>query len=85
MKCDNEICIYQSDGQCKNDKEIEIDWHGLCKSMLPVRITRQSLELNKLYIKTAYEQDDEYYFDRETGKLTLKEEFLGRYDLDITR
>ena len=83
MKCDNKMRVYEKNHICTHPNKIEIDWHGLCKNIIPIRITQENLELDKLYTKTVYEHDDKYYFDKEAGRITFKEKFLGRYDLDV--
>lgn len=66
MKCDNKICIYYNNGQCQNI-DIEIDWRGICKTMIPIRITMESLSTSKLYSKVILESKD-YISDKETGE-----------------
>ncbi len=66
MKCDNKICVYQENGQCRNG-EVEIDWRGICKNMTPIRITADNLNASKLYSNTVLECGD-YRFEREKGE-----------------
>lgn len=80
MKCNNRICIFENENECVCPDEIEIDWRGLCKNMVPIRITQRDLETHKLYTKTIYENEKEYDFDREIGEVTLKEEFRRKYE-----
>lgn len=66
MKCKNRLCVYQKDGECITESEIELDWHGLCKNMVPIRISEYNLYYEKLVTKLQFE-DSEHYLDNETG------------------
>lgn len=66
MKCKNRLCVYQKDGKCITEREIELDWHGLCKNMVPIRISEYNLYYEKLVTKLQFE-DSEHYLDNETG------------------
>lgn len=79
MKCNNKICIYYNKGQCQNI-DIEIDWRGICKTMLPVRITMENLNASKLYSRVILESND-YIFDKETGEYICIMEDLN-YDAE---
>lgn len=81
MKCENIMCIYQKDYTCTNKAEIEIDWHGLCKNMVPVRISRNDLNLNK-YITQLNLKDGNHFFNKEIGKVVLTDDALEYYDAD---
>ena len=66
MKCKNRLCVYQKDGECIAENEIELDWHGLCKNMVPIRISEHNLYYEKLITKLQFE-DGEHCLDNETG------------------
>ena len=66
MKCKNRLCIYPKDSECIIETEIELDWHGFCKNMVPIRISENDLYYEKLITKLQIE-DGEHYFDNETG------------------
>ena len=56
MKCENKLCIFQENDECRNDK-IEIDYRGNCKNMIFMRITQDSLNYNKFYSRMKLEAD----------------------------
>lgn len=66
MKCKNRLCVYQKDNECIIKNEIELDWHGLCKNMVPIRISEESLFYEKMVTKLQIE-DGNHYLDNETG------------------
>ncbi len=68
MKCYNRLCIYQKDDKCIMKNEIELDWHGLCKNMVPIRISEESLSYEKLVTKVQLE-DGNHYLDNKIGKV----------------
>lgn len=80
MKCDNRMCIYQKFYECTCSDEIEIDWHGLCKNMLPARITANTLTESKFYSRAILNHNT-YHFDKETGEYICDDEdFAGSYE-----
>ncbi|MBR5202634.1 MAG: hypothetical protein IKW45_05165 [Clostridia bacterium] len=82
MKCENLLCIYQNNNNCTNKSELEIDWHGLCKNMVPVRISRNDLNSNK-FITQLELNDGNHLFDKEIGKVVLTDEAFELYDKDF--
>ncbi len=82
MKCENILCIYQDNNNCTNKSEIEIDWHGLCKNMVPVRISRNNLNPSK-FITQLELNDGNHLFDKETGKVILTDEAFDFYNKDF--
>lgn len=82
MKCLNRFCIYQEieDCTCECEDEIEIDWRGICKNMIPARITRLKLEDSKEYTKLILRIDKDCYFDKENGLVTFDEKKVQYYN-----
>lgn len=79
MKCDNIFCIYQENDACKCESEINIDWRGFCRNMIPVKVNYRTLSGNKR-ITQLYMKDINYYFDKEKGRVTIKDEAFQLYD-----
>ncbi len=73
MKCLNKLCVFQENNSCSKASEIEITWQGLCKNMIPVRLTSETMSLNKLYTKTILKSND-YHFDEKSGNFNLVDE-----------
>ncbi len=70
MKCKNRLCVYHKNDECIIKNEIELDWHGLCKNMIPISITEQSLRYEKLVTKLQIE-DGNHCLDNQTGIVRL--------------
>ena len=79
IKCENILCIYQDNNNCTNKSEIEIDWHGLCKNMVPVRISRRDLKTNKFIVQLKL-KDGKHIFDKDLGKVTMTDDAFDSYD-----
>ena len=52
------------------ESEIELDWHGLCKNMVPIHISENKLYYEKLVTKLQFE-DGNHYLDDKTGTVHL--------------
>lgn len=82
MKCENKLCIYQDNNTCTYKNEVEIDWHGVCKNLVPVRFSRNTLNSSKLV--TQIELKDGFHsFNKKTGKFELTDDALEFYDKDF--
>lgn len=46
MKCENELCIYESNGLCSL-KEVELDIIGLCKDCIYIELNKDDLDSKK--------------------------------------
>ncbi|MBO5105658.1 MAG: hypothetical protein J6C29_02055 [Clostridia bacterium] len=57
MKCENNFCIYQSDGDCIL-KEISIDNLGTCADFIYPNIDEKVLNQAKLKLLKYYEKTD---------------------------
>ena len=66
MKCKNRLCIYQKNNECSIKDVVELDWYGLCKNMIPIRISEESLFYEKTVAKLQI-KDGKHYFENETG------------------
>ena len=82
MKCENKLCIYQDNNKCTNKNKIEIDWHGFCKNMVPVNITRNTLNPCK-FITQLQSKDGYHSFNKETGTVILIGEPCDLYNEDF--
>ena len=82
MKCENIMCIYQDNNNCTNKNKIEIDWHGLCKNMVPVRIPLNNLNPSK-FITQLELKDGNHLFDKKTGKVVLTDEPSDLFNKDF--
>ena len=69
MKCENEFCIYQENNNCTNKNEIEIDWHGVCKNMVPVRMPTRDLNVGKLITELSL-KDGKHFLIKKSAKLS---------------
>ncbi len=83
MNCLNRFCIFNNFDECTNTEEIEIDWRGFCKNMIPVRIPRTDLKGKKDYTKLVLKIDKNYYFDKEIGMVTMTDEAHKSYDKEF--
>ena len=81
MKCENEFCIYQKSKNCTNKNEVAIDWRGICKNMVPVRMPTRDLNAGKLITELSL-KDGKHFFDKEIGKVVLTDDALECYDAD---
>lgn len=79
MKCENVFCIYQENGACNNENEINIDWRGLCKNMIPVKTTRYTLDIEKMITKLNM-KDKKHFFDKESGRVIMTDEVFAFFD-----
>lgn len=82
MKCENIFCIYQEDGFCNNESEPNIDWRGLCKKMIPVRVTQHTLGAEKMITQLKM-RDGKHYFDNDIGLVTMSDEALVYFESDL--
>lgn len=82
MKCENIFCIYQENSLCNNENEPDIDWRGFCKNMIPVRISRYTIDAEKM-ITQCKMKDGKHYFDKEIGKVTMTDEAFALFDSKI--
>lgn len=77
MKCKNRLCIYQNDNKCFCNKEVELDWHGICLNMVPIRISKNNLLAEKLVTKLEI-QDGKHHLDNRTGIVVISDDkFFG--------
>ena len=81
MKCENEFCIYQENNTCTNKNDIEIDWRGICKCMVPVRMPTRELNAGKLVTQASLKAGN-HFFDKEIGKVVLTDEPLDFLDVE---
>ncbi len=81
MKCENIFCIYQENGFCKNENKPNIDWRGFCKNMIPMRVSRQTLGLEKMITQLKM-KDGKHYFDRDVGVVTITDEAFELIDTE---
>lgn len=81
MKCENEFCIYQENNTCTNKNEIEIDWHGICKCIVPVRMPTRDLNAGKLVTQASLKAGN-HFFDKKIGKVVLTDEPLESLDME---
>ena len=59
MKCENNFCIYQSEGRCILD-EIDIDSLGMCTSCIYPKIDEKILNKAKIKLLRYYENENKY-------------------------
>ena len=81
MKCENKFCIYQEDNDCTNKNEIEIDWRGFCKNLIPVRMPKRDLSAGKLVTQASLKSGN-HFFDKEIGVVVLTDEPLEFLDIE---
>ena len=74
MKCANKMCIYQKENICTLEK-IEVDWRGNCKNWINARVMADTLNFCKLYTNLLVKNEEDYYFNKDTGEMVHKEEF----------
>ena len=84
MKCENQLCIYQDNNNCTNKNEFEIDWHGLCKNMVPVRFSKRILNSSKLVTQLEL-KDGNHLYDKETGRIVLTGDAFEFYNNDFDK
>ncbi|MBR2455018.1 MAG: hypothetical protein IKB36_03065 [Clostridia bacterium] len=82
IKCENYFCIYQDKGVCKNENEPDIDWRGFCKNMVPVRVTRRTLDTEKMLTRFKM-KDGNHCFNRDIGMVTMTDEAFEFYNTDL--
>lgn len=75
MNCGNRLCIYQSDNMCTIKEQVEIDWHGLCKNIVPISISNDNLCAEKIVTKLEFE-DGQHHLNSETGIVTIIDKVL---------
>ncbi len=82
MKCDNKLCIYEEKNKCTNKNSVEIDWRGCCKNMVPIRVTRNTLNSSKIVTQLEL-NDGKHLFNSETGEFALTGDAIEFYDKDF--
>lgn len=82
MKCENIFCIYQENGFCNNENEPNIDWRGFCKNMIPVRVTQNKLDTEKMITQFKM-RDGKHYFNKDNGLVTMTNETLAFFESEF--